>query len=185
MPPKNNLLLKGFIVISAAWFLGGLPLAQLKVSAAKIVDDQADVQSLDSVLKALYESLTFPEGKSPDMERFRNLFASSSVPCVRTTPGAILVTDLEGFLANFGGRVESGALKSFSEVEIFRTTESFGNIAQVFSTYRKTVNTMDPQKSVRGINSLQVVFKDGRWWIASLIWQDETPANPIPQKYLR
>jgi hypothetical protein len=184
MPTRNKFLLKGLIVIFAAWFLAGLPMAQKRVSAATPVADQADVQSLDSLLKALYESLTFPQGRDPDLERFRNLFASPGAPCVRTTPGAILVTDLDGFTANFSDRVKSGALKSFSEVEIGRSTESFGNIAQVFSTYRKAMNTAEPQKSVRGINSLQVFFKDGRWWIASLMWQDETPDKPIPQKYL-
>jgi hypothetical protein len=185
MSTKNKFLLKGLIVVFASGFLNGLPMAQKRISAAALVDYQADVQSQDSVLKAFYESLTFPEGKDPDWERFSNLFASASAPFVRMNPGAVLVTDLTGFLANFSGRIKSGALKSFNEEEISRSTESFGNIAQVFSTYRKGLNTADPQKFVRGVNSLQIFFKDGRWWIASLMWQDETPENPIPPQYLK
>ncbi|HEX9902559.1 MAG TPA: hypothetical protein VGB72_06820 [Acidobacteriota bacterium] len=185
MPTKNRFLLNGLIAIFASWLLSGFPVAQESVFAAALVDYQADVQSQDSVLKAFYESLTFPEGSGPDWGRFRNLFASATVPLIRTTPGAVLVTDLDGFLDNFSLRIKSGALNSFNEEEIFRSTHSFGNIAQVFSTYRKGLNTPDPQKLVRGINSLQVVFKDGRWWIVSLMWQDESPDNPIPQKYLK
>jgi hypothetical protein len=185
MPTKCKFLLKGLILIFASCFLSGLPVAQSRVSAAALVDLQADVQSLDSVLKALYESLTFPEGSGPDWGRFRNLFASATVPLIRTTPGAVLVTDLNGFLDNFGLRIKSGSLSSFFEGEVFRKTEIYGNIAQVISTYRKGVNTTDPQKFARGINSLQLYFKEGRWWVASLMWQDETPDNPIPPKYLK
>lgn len=185
MPTKNKFLLKGLVVVFASWLLSGFPVAQECVFAAALADYQADVLSQDSVLKAFYESLTFPEGSGPDWSRFRNLFASAAVPLIRTTPGAVLATDLDGFLDNFGLRIKSGALNSFNEEEIFRSTHSFGNIALVFSTYRKGINTADRQKFVRGINSLQLFFKDGRWWIASLMWQDETPENPIPPQYLK
>ena len=144
-----------------------------------------DAGSLDAVMKAFYESLTFPEGKGPDWVRYKNLFASSAVPCNRTTPGAELVTNLEGFLDNFGGRIQSGVIKAFYEGEISRTTETFGRLAQVFSTYEKGLNTADPAKFVRGINSLQLTFRDGRWWIVSISWEDETPGNPLPAKYAK
>ena len=185
MAAKNKTYLKGLIAMIAMCFLSGLPAAPQGIFAAAPIDPQADVRSLDSLLKAFYESLTFPEESGPSWDRFRYLFASATVPMIRTTPGAILVTDLNGFLDNFALRIKSGALQSFIEEETFRTTQAFGNIAQVFSTYRKGMNTSDPQKFARGINSLQVFFKDGRWWIASLMWQDETPDNPIPQEYLK
>jgi hypothetical protein len=185
MAAKNKTYLKGLIAMIAMCFLSGLPAAPQGISAAAPIDPQADVRSLDSLLKAFYESLTFPEGAGPDWGRFRNLFASATVPLIRTTPGAVLVTDLNGFLDNFGLRIKSGSLNSFFEGEVFRKTEIYGNIAQVISTYRKGVNTTDPQKFVRGVNSLQIFFKDGRWWIASLMWEDESLANPIPAKYLK
>ena len=34
----------------------------------------------------------------------------------------------------------------------------------------------------REINSIQMVRKDGRWWITSIIWDEET--GPVPAKYL-
>lgn len=144
-----------------------------------------DTGSLDAVMKAFYECITFPEGKSPDWARYKNLFASSAVPCNRTTPGAELVTNLEGFLDNFSGRIQSGTIKSFYEAEIARTTETYGRLAQVFSAYEKGMNTTDPAKFARGINSLQLTFRDGRWWIVSIAWEDETPGNPLPAKYIK
>lgn len=61
----------------------------------------------------------------------------------------------------------------------------YGSLAQVFSAYEKRMNLADPGKPTRGINSLQLFFKDQRWWISSLAWQDELPDKPIPEKYFR
>jgi len=41
------------------------------------------------------------------------------------------------------------------------------------------------EKSTLGVNSLQLCFLDGEWRIFSLGWEDETPGNPIPEKYLK
>jgi hypothetical protein len=71
----------------------------------------------------------------------------------------------------------------FDEREINRVTESFGSIANVFSTYESRLSPEGPVIA-RGINSLQL-FNDGaRWWIASATWQDESPGHPIPKGYL-
>ena len=32
----------------------------------------------------------------------------------------------------------------------------------------------------RGINSVQLVRVDGKWLVASILWQEETPAFPLP-----
>jgi hypothetical protein len=47
------------------------------------------------------------------------------------------------------------------------------------------MNLADDGKPIRGINSFQLYIKNGRWWIASVTWQDESAATPIPPKYLR
>lgn len=143
-----------------------------------------DLRSPDALLKALYESLTFLEGGRPDLDRFAGLFASPASPCVRVTPGAVLATDLEGFLKNFGDRVCSGGIKSFREEEVSRRLTAYGNIIQAISVYRKTVNSSNPGDFVRGVNALQLFRIEGRWRIAGLIWQDETEGFPIPEKFL-
>jgi len=147
--------------------------------------NQADVRSIDNLLKAFYEALSFPEGGQPDWGRFRFLFASTSSPCVRIVGDSVMQMDRESFIAFFGGRIQKGTLKSFAEKEIGRTGEYYGSIAQVFSTYEKRMNLADDGKPIRGINSFQFYLKDGRWWIASVTWQDESAKIPIPSKYIR
>lgn len=145
--------------------------------------DQSDVSSIDAIIKTVYESITFREGEEPDLDRFRSLFITNAL-FTRITPDGVNKMDLDGFISSFSNRINTGAMKSFSETEISRKTHSYGSIAQVWSTYKKGINTEDPVSSGRGINSIQL-FNDGkRWWITSILWQDETSDNPIPEKYL-
>ncbi len=145
----------------------------------------SDVGTIDGVVLALYESISFPEGKCPDWDRFRDLFLSAASPCVRMAADGVLVMDREAFIAFFEGRIRKGALKSFAEREIGRTTEIYGGLTQVFSTYEKRMNLADAGTPARGINGIQLFFKDGRWWISSLAWQDEHGGLPIPPKYVK
>jgi hypothetical protein len=71
----------------------------------------------------------------------------------------------------------------FYESEIHRVTEKFGNIAHVFSTYESRLKA-DAPIIARGINSIELFYDGKRWWIASNIWDDERPDNPLPLQYL-
>lgn len=146
--------------------------------------NMADVTSIEAAIKAIYDSISFPEGKEPNFNRFRFLF-NPKAPLIRITAEGVNVWDVEGFASFFMGRVQRGEVKSFYEAEIFRKADAFGSIAQVFSTYKKAANTRNPESFVRGINNIQLYFDGQRWWISSLLWEDERKDNPIPQKYLR
>lgn len=155
-----------------------------KIEESSPAVDQADVSSIDAIVKAIYESITFREGEKPNLERLRSLFTPKA-PFIRITPDAVNKMDLDSFLSSFSERIKTGAMKSFYEGEISRKTHTFGSIAQVFTTYNKGINTEDPKSDVRGINSIQLFHDGQRWWISSISWQDETEDNPIPQEYLR
>lgn len=142
------------------------------------------LSSVDGLLQVFYESLGFPEGKGPDWESFRNLFSSATSPCVRIAGDSVMTMDRESFIAFFTGRITKGTLKSFEEKELSRSGEFYGRIAQVFSTYEKKMNLADGGTPVKGINSFSLYFRNDRWWIASVVWQDESAEIPIPAKYL-
>jgi hypothetical protein len=146
---------------------------------------QDDTRTIANLLGAFYESLTFTEQGQPDWPRFRNLFVSAASPCVRIAGDSVMQMDRESFIAFFGGRIQRGALKSFAEKEVSRSVHSYGSITQVFSTYEKRMNLATDGKPIRGINSFQLYLKDGRWWIASVVWQDESASVPIPASYLK
>lgn len=70
----------------------------------------------------------------------------------------------------------------FSEREIARRVERYGNIAHVFSTYE--ARTEKEPIHLRGINTVQLMHDGQRWWIVSILWQAETPETPLPKDYL-
>lgn len=44
--------------------------------------------------------------------------------------------------------------------------------------------TDDAKPFTRGINSIQLLKSGERYWIVEVLWDAETPANPIPAEYL-
>jgi hypothetical protein len=164
-------------------FLILLTCVSMQAAAQEAIRDRSS-GSIPGLLRSFYNSLTFPEGKGPDWGQFRSLFGFATSPCVRVAGDSVMTMDREGFIAFFSGRIAKGTLKSFSEIEISRTGEYYGRIAQVFSTYEKRMNLSDGGAPVRGINSFSLYLEDGRWWIASVVWQDEAAELPIPGKYL-
>ena len=67
----------------------------------------------------------------------------------------------------------------FFEEELARKTEIFGGIAQIFSAYQFRFKPDGPVIQ-RGVNSIQLVFRNGRWFITQIFWQDETEEFPLP-----
>ena len=160
--------------------------------------------SIDAIIAAAYEAISGPAEQKRDWNRERSLF----IPGARLIPTAKAVTSdppPQGFgvageervtssgevspqvldVAGFIARVEPFFEKSgFYEKEIARRTEQFGHIAHVWSTYESRHKEDDPEPFMRGINSIQLLYDDSRWWIVTIYWQHESAEDPIPEKYL-
>jgi len=152
---------------------------------SKAREFESDTSSIDAVVKALYESLSFPEGKSPDLERLRNIFTQEASFTRVNKDNTVDLMKTEMFIRSFQERMEKGLIKSFHEFETAQTRQVFGQMAHVFSTYRKGINVSDPEKMGRGINSIQLFYQGGRWRICAILWMDERPDCPIPPEFLR
>jgi hypothetical protein len=147
----------------------------------------ADVSTLDGIMKAVYDVISGDAGKPRDWDRFRTLFHKDArlIPSGKNAQTGVIaanaltpdqyVTRVEPFFAKEG----------FYERELARHVDTYGNIAQVFSTYQSFHSPSDKTPFMRGINSFQL-FNDGkRWWVVTIYWQAETADNPVPQKYLK
>jgi hypothetical protein len=55
----------------------------------------------------------------------------------------------------------------------------------VWSTYESRHAAGDAKPFARGVNSIQIVHAQGRYWLASVLWDDERPGLTLPQKYLK
>lgn len=142
-----------------------------------------DVASVDSLIKAFYEVISGPAGQPRQWARDRTLYAPGvrfvSIEVENGKPRPV-VMDHQTYV----DRVDRGFVRGgFFEREIHRVERRFGNMAHVYSTYEwKTAE--GGKVEGRGINSIEMYYDGGRWWIASVVWEDERADNPIPKEFL-
>jgi len=155
-------------------------------TAAAPAANPADVDSIEAILHATYDTISGPAGRQRDWTRFRSLFVSGArlIPVVSDHKGGFRTV-----LFSADEYVEHGdpyfQKNGFFEREVARRTERYGNIAQVFSTYESRHDAADPKPFERGINSFQLMNDGQRWWIVTIFWQGETSDTPIPKEYLQ
>jgi hypothetical protein len=141
-----------------------------------------DVKSVDSLLAALYDVISGPAGER-DWNRFRSLLMPNArlTSAEKTADGAVRVrpSSVEDYV-RLGGNyfLKNG----FFEKPIVSRVETFGNVAQVFSSYESRHAPGEPPFA-RGINSLQMLYDGKRWWVVNILWDEERPDNPLPTDF--
>ena len=148
----------------------------------------ADVASIDSIMKAVYDVISGDAGKARDWDRFRSLFVEGArlIPTTAKNKDTGLVGVRVLSPEDYIKRAEPFLLKDgFHEREIARRVEQYGGIAHVFSTYESKHKMDDPKPFARGINSFQLTYDGKRWWVVTIFWQSETPELPIPKEFLK
>jgi hypothetical protein len=161
------------------------PPALAQTAPAPPAANPADVATMDSTIAALYDVISGPAGKR-NWDRFRSLFAPGArliANGVRPTGEVVSrVMMVEDYAQRNGPFFEKNG---FFEREAARRTETFGNIAHVFSTYESRHLKDDAKPFQRGINSIQMMNDGKRWWIVTVFWQGEDDKHPLPEKYLK
>jgi hypothetical protein len=149
----------------------------------------ADAASVDAIVKALYGGVSHAPTGDPDWSHLRRIFSPGGRLIPPQRPGvdpAFLTTEdfIDRVSKGIGARRAAGTEKGFSEREIARKTDCYGNMCQLFSTYESRFTAADPKPFARGINAIQVVKDGNRWWIVNVLWDQETAEKPIPAAYL-
>jgi hypothetical protein len=146
--------------------------------------DPRDVESIDAIMAAVYAAISGPAGQPRQWDRFRSLMAPGArlVPTGRTATGEGRLRNwsVEEYIATAGPNLEQG----FFERELGRKMERYGNVVHLMSAYDSKRTLADAQPFARGVNSFQLWFDGKRWYVVSIFWEAETPANPIPAELL-
>ncbi|WKK76961.1 hypothetical protein QYS49_06895 [Marivirga salinae] len=145
---------------------------------------QKDVQSIESIMTALTEVISGSADEERDWERFKYLFSENAklIPTQKSESGDVAYNYwtpqeyVDMYKKNRGGT-------AFYEQELYRITESFGNIAHCFSTYAVRTEENGAIER-RGINSIQLLKAKDRWYIMNVFWSNESDEEKLPQKYL-
>jgi hypothetical protein len=170
--------------------LPGVVLASLVCAVLLAQERGADaedpLQTADGVVGELYKLVTFEAGASPDWGKVKSLFLEQAVVVLRTARDKTTVFSVAGFVADFVRFAERPAVKEngFSERIVRSRSTIYGDIAHVLVLYEAHI-TGSPRAPQQGVDSFQLVHKDGRWWIVSITNEIVTADRPLPPELKR
>ena len=149
------------------------------VQAAPASTKAADLAAIDRTIRAVYAVISGPPGQKRDFDKMRSMFAPNAQLRV-IGPKGVRGGTLEDYIAKSGPILEK---EGFTEHEFGRRVELYGNLASVWSSYDG--RTASGSFHERGINSFQLVKVDGKWLVASILWQEEGKEFPLPKDMIR
>ena len=144
-----------------------------------------DVISPDAIIKAVYDTISGPAGKR-NWQRLRSLYLDGArlIPIGKRVhqegAGELRVMSIDEWIEDVTGFF---AENDFYESEIARHFHRFGNIVQAFSTYEAR-DDREGRPIARGINCIQLLQREDRWWIVTVMWDNESKDNPVPEEFL-
>jgi hypothetical protein len=143
-----------------------------------------DVASVDALIRAMYALISGPPGER-DWDRLRHLYLPGArmIPTGRRPNGedGLRVMGIDDYIASVRAYFLA---HGFFETEIARRCERYAHLVHAMSTYESRHRAEDAEPFVRGINSIQLLERDGRWWVVTVFWDNESPRFPIPPRYL-
>jgi hypothetical protein len=151
-------------------------IASLIIAAAIAASppSKADLAGINQAIQGVYDVISGPPGQKRDFDRMRSMFAPGATLKV-IGPKGLRGGSLEDYISRNAAILEK---EGFTERELGRRVEVWGGLATAWSAYDG--RTANGSFHERGINSFQLVKVDGKWLVASILWQEETPANPLP-----
>jgi hypothetical protein len=137
--------------------------------------------TLPDLIKAVDDAVSGPGNK--DRTCMRQLFTPDArlIPLVKGPDGkwAPHILTLDDWIA----RVAKRGSEVFYEHQIKYSVDEYGHMAHLWSTYQVT-ETPDGKPTVRGINSIQAVNDGSMWKIVQILWEAESPTEPLPARFL-
>jgi hypothetical protein len=134
----------------------------------------ADLAGIDQAIRGVYDVISGPPGQKRDFERMRSMFAPGAT-MKAIGPKGMTGGSVEDYIARDREILER---EGFTERELGRRVEIWGKLATAWSAYDG--RNANGSYHERGINSFQLVKIDGRWLVASILWQNEAPEFPLP-----
>ena len=146
--------------------------------AAPVCTTATTIEQLPHVID---EAVSGPAGKDRTCMRQILLPEARLIPVAIAADGSATphVLTVEGWIEAVRKRGDM----VFYERQVKIKSEVYGHVAHLWSTY-EVRPTPDGKATVRGINSIQAVYDGKQWRVMEILWQAETAAEPVPEKYL-
>jgi hypothetical protein len=138
-----------------------------------------DVNSIEAIVDAYYDIVSGSSADPWEFERDKYIHSANAVITRLDENGVAESHLLEAEYLPIGLLPK----KDFYEKELKREISQFGNMAQVWSAFEIRI---DPETAsdVRGLNSIQLHYEKGRWWIDSWTCEMESKENSVVTDFL-
>ena len=136
--------------------------------------------TLNELIKALDDAVSGPGDKDRSCLRQIMLPEARLTPIRKASDGR-----LEPRMLTVDDWIDAVARRGTTplyERQVKVITETYGHFAHLWSTY-EIRDTPDGKATVTGINSVQAVNDGARWRVLSVLWEPDSTAGPIPEKY--
>ena len=144
------------------------------------------LKTAEQVVTEIYNLVSFKAGETPDWEKVKSLFIDDAVVVLRTSFTQHSIFSREGFIDDFKNFIVKfrADTTGFTEKIVNIKTTVIGDIAHCFVVYDASIPTRKrpPQ---RGVDSFQLIKKDGNWRIVSIVNEIPTPNRPMPEDLLK
>jgi hypothetical protein len=140
-------------------------------------------EQLDALLAAFYDTISGPAGPR-DWARERDIFHPSArlmrTGVDETGHPWIRVMTVEDYIADTTPFFAAG---DFYELEVARRVDRFGNVAQARSVYEARRHPDAPELLKRGVNLIQLYHDGARWWVVSVLWDNERAGVAVSREW--
>ena len=149
-------------------------------------DSTTDLNTVDNIIKNLYDVISGPAGAQRSWSDFKNLFTTDArlyIAVPNKENGTMLksITPQEYVQRNETRLSDIG----FNETELYRITNTYGAGTQIFSTYESHfTNNNGEEEITRGINNIQLYYDGSRYYIATIFWDANAKNIQVPERYL-
>tara|TARA_R110002051_G_scaffold91370_1_gene160673 strand:- start:15435 stop:15941 length:507 start_codon:yes stop_codon:yes gene_type:complete len=139
-----------------------------------------DVQSIDAIMNAYYDVISGSSNEPWQFERDKFIHSPNARITRLDENGMTDTHVLEAEYIPMG----LAPRENFYEKELNRKTTHYGNMAQVWSAFEIRTSPHEPT-NVKGLNSIQLHYENGRWYIDSWTAEMESDENKLVSNFLK
>lgn len=151
--------------------------------AAQKSEPDTTFATAENLVTELYKAVTFKAGEKVDWERVKSMFLEQAVIVLRTSRDSSSVFNVNGFVDDFVNFINKYRVDTigFSEKIVRMKPIVFGDIAHVLVLYEAHI-TGSKRAPQQGVDSFELIKRNGRWWIAAIVNEIPTKERPIPKE---
>ena len=174
----KNLTVCAIVLAAIAWGAAGV--------LAEEAAEAPDLATVDGVVAALYQAVSFAPGSEPDWASLRTLLLPNAVIAqpVRGSDEVELLS-VDAFIGRFKEDLDNFKMRETGFWETVARVEKtgFGRIAHCFVVFEPRTDPSSAEPAGRGVDSIELIRTGGRWWIAAITTEHERPGRALPTTF--